>query len=146
MLFLVPPDPGQTEIIAEGFDSGLAGVFDDALEPFKLLIALRACEKNIVPVGRIEVLNAVNVKTIFRGLLLERQQIVQLPDGIFRGGGTVIAVFIRRGHDLLVIVGGEMDDQMCAAALPGELEILRREHMAVKADAELHIHAITPLS
>ena len=146
MLFLVPPDPGQTEIIAEGFDSGLAGVFDDALEPFKLLIALRACEKNIVPVGRIEVLNAVNVKTIFRGLLLERQQIVQLPDGIFRGGGAVIAVFIRRGHYLLVIVGGEMDDQMCAAALPGELEILRREHMTVKADAELHIHAITPLS
>ena len=145
MLFLVPPDPGQTEIIAEGFDSGLAGVFNDALEPFKLLIALRACEKNIVPVGRIEVLNAVNVKTIFRSLLFECQQIVQLPDGILCGGGTVVAVLIRRGHDLLVVVGGEMDDQMCAAALPGKLEILRRKHMSVKTDTELHFHAITPL-
>jgi hypothetical protein len=51
------PDSGDAEVVAHDRDTGLAEPPDNSLDVLNLLVLPRTIEEDVVPVGRVEVLN-----------------------------------------------------------------------------------------
>ena len=136
-------DAGDGKIIAHDRNPRLSQPADDRLDVLDVQGALRAIEQNVVPVGRVEVLDGLQPQP--RGLhldadlhqLRERPQLMGIagqPPAIVRARGLIIVFPMHAAAEII----DQVRHDMRRARLPRELEVLARQHMAVEAEAEFH--------
>ena len=104
---------------------------------------LRAVEQHVVPVGGIEVLDRFEFQSGGVDLAAECDQFLDGPElvgiageapALFGAGRLVVARVVRARLEIV----DQVDHNMRGAGLPRELIVLRRQHVAVEAEAELH--------
>jgi hypothetical protein len=132
------PHARNAEIVSDHGDSGLARALHDLLEKIELFLLARAIQENIVPVGRVEVLDGCQLQPGIVDLRPEFLQRVQRPQVVICAGdspairsgcgqtGSCPEVIDEVGHD----VG--------CADLAGKAVVIRGQHVSIEAEAKVH--------
>lgn len=134
---------GDAEVVAEDGDSGFADALDEYFQVFELFIFEGAIEEDVVPEGGIEILDGFEFEVMGFDGLAEAGEVIECPKFIGVTGEApagVIAYGLVAG---LVATGGaevidQVDDEVGAAALFGEAEVVIVQLVFIEAEAEFH--------
>src|SRR6185312_8821814 len=116
---------------------------DEGLDVLDVAGAPRAVEEDVVPVGRIEVFDRLELEPRRLDALPEDVQLLRRPQlvGIAREPPAEIRarrLVVPRGVRAAPEIINQVGDDVGRARLPRELEVLAGEHVAVEAEAEFH--------
>ena len=109
-----------------------------------LLRPLRAIEKNVVPMCRVEIFDCCQDQSRVFNLAAKIRQFVDGPKlvGITRHSPRFVLparwLVIARVRRALVEIVDQMNDHMSAAGLAREVIVVARQHVAIKAQANFH--------
>ena len=104
---------------------------------------LRAVEQHVVPVGGVEVLDRFELEAGRVDLAAQGDQLVDGPElirvagqapALLGAGRLVVARIVRARLEIIDEVGHNMG----GPRLTRELEVLRRQHVAIESEPELH--------
>jgi hypothetical protein len=104
---------------------------------------LRSIQQHIVPMGRVEIFNGLQLQPGGINFLFDGGELLEGPEPVRVAGQAPARVVADRLVPGLVAAGRpeiihQVDDKMRAAALFGEAVMLRVELMAIKSQAEFH--------
>ncbi len=136
----MPPDPGDAEVVAQHGDTGLAHPPHDRLDVLELLGLLRAIEENVVPVGRIEVFDRSQGQTLGLDGLAQVAQLLDRPQlaPIVAEAPAVAGALGGGDARPLAEIVDPVSDDVGRPRLLREAEIVRRQHLPIESQTELH--------
>ena len=139
--FLMSPDSGKAEIIAKTVYPGLPRVADNLFQIFHLFFLFGSIKQNVIPVGRTEVLNPIDSKSLLVRLFLKHTKVFLRPNRIHSLCLSIIFRFISCHHYIFitVIIIGQMNNQIRTATLSGKCELTFCKHVMIKSQSQFHL-------
>jgi hypothetical protein len=136
-------DACDAEVITEDGDSGLADALDEGFEIFELAIFLGSIEEDVVPEGGVKVFDGFQLEVMGFDGLAEAFKVIEGPEFIGVTGKAPAGVVTDGLVTGLVAVGGaevvdQVNDEVGAAALFSEAEVVVIELVFIEAEAEFH--------
>ena len=135
----VTPDGREGEVVPHDRYPGLADVPDQSLQALELLLLPGPVEKDVVPVADLEVLEGRKLEPLRLDGAAKLDELLDGPDVEARRDPPAVRHGLRvRDPRAARHVVDEMGDDRLGARLPGEPEVLRRQHLLVEPQPRFH--------
>ena len=141
----MPPHPGNAEVVAKHRNAGSAQVADDRLDVIELLPLERAIEQHVVPVRRVEILDRGQGQPLGLDGFAEVCQLLDRPELVLvlNDPPALTGAFRLGDARTAMEVVDPVRDDVGGAGLAGKAEVLRRQHMTIEPEPELHRYILS---